>query len=109
MAIWRSDLNEESAASSTPIHRSIATNEMAPALTRGRNRSGRQSARSAFVLTPPFRPAKGGTLSAPLGMGEAIAARVSQQIGGERQQSLLHFEALKRLLDRDEPGWAKAR
>jgi ribulose-5-phosphate 4-epimerase/fuculose-1-phosphate aldolase len=40
---------------------------------------------------------------------EAVAARVGQQIGGERQQSLLHFEALKRLLDRDEPGWAKAR
>ena len=40
---------------------------------------------------------------------EAVAARVSQQIGGERQQSVLHFEALKRLLDRDEPGWAKAR
>jgi hypothetical protein len=40
---------------------------------------------------------------------EAMATRVSQQIGGERQQSVLHFEALKRLLDRDEPGWSKAR
>lgn len=36
-----------------------------------------------------------------------VAARVSRQIGGERQQSLLHFESLKRLLDRDEPGWSR--
>ena len=26
---------------------------------------------------------------------------------GERQQSELHFAALKRLLDRDEPGWSQ--
>jgi len=38
---------------------------------------------------------------------EAMAVQVSKQIGGERQQSSLHFEALKRLLDRDEPGWSK--
>jgi hypothetical protein len=30
---------------------------------------------------------------------------VAKQIGGERVQSELHFEALKRLLDRDEPSW----
>ena len=35
------------------------------------------------------------------------ARHVAAQIGGERQQSVLHFEALKRLLDRDEPGWSK--
>ena len=34
-----------------------------------------------------------------------VCAEVSKQIGGERLQSELHFEALKRLLDRDEPGW----
>ncbi len=36
-----------------------------------------------------------------------LASRVSRQIGGERAQSTLHFEALKRLLDRDEPGWSR--
>ncbi|MEI7446854.1 MAG: aldolase [Burkholderiales bacterium] len=36
---------------------------------------------------------------------DAMAAAVSAQIEGERQQSDLHFEALKRLLDRDAPGW----
>ncbi|UCD67691.1 MAG: aldolase [Betaproteobacteria bacterium] len=35
------------------------------------------------------------------------AKYVAEQIGGERQQSVLHFEALKRLLDRDEPGWSE--
>jgi ribulose-5-phosphate 4-epimerase/fuculose-1-phosphate aldolase len=35
------------------------------------------------------------------------AKYVADQIGGERQQSLLHFESQKRLLDRDEPGWSK--
>ena len=38
---------------------------------------------------------------------ENMVAEVCTQIGGERQQSVLHFEALKRLLDRDEPGWSK--
>jgi len=36
---------------------------------------------------------------------DAVCADVAKQIGGERQQSELHFAALKRLLDRDEPGW----
>jgi ribulose-5-phosphate 4-epimerase/fuculose-1-phosphate aldolase len=36
---------------------------------------------------------------------DEVCASVSKQIGGERQQSELHFAALKRLLDRDEPGW----
>jgi ribulose-5-phosphate 4-epimerase/fuculose-1-phosphate aldolase len=36
---------------------------------------------------------------------DEVCAQVSKQIGGERLQSELHFAALKRLLDRDEPGW----
>ena len=36
---------------------------------------------------------------------DEVCESVSKQIGGERQQSELHFAALKRLLDRDEPGW----
>jgi len=36
---------------------------------------------------------------------EAVCASVAAQIEGERQQSDLHFESLKRLLDRDAPGW----
>ncbi|HZP93032.1 MAG TPA: aldolase [Burkholderiales bacterium] len=38
---------------------------------------------------------------------ENMVAEVAKQIEGERQQSTLHFEALKRLLDRDEPGWSR--
>jgi ribulose-5-phosphate 4-epimerase/fuculose-1-phosphate aldolase len=38
---------------------------------------------------------------------EKMVAEVAAQIEGERQQSTLHFEALKRLLDRDEPGWSR--
>ncbi|HEX7954534.1 MAG TPA: aldolase, partial [Burkholderiales bacterium] len=38
---------------------------------------------------------------------DRMAADVGRQIESERQQSVLHFEALKRLLDRHEPGWAK--
>lgn len=37
----------------------------------------------------------------------AQARHTADQIEGERQQSVLHFEALKRMLDRDEPGWSK--
>jgi len=40
---------------------------------------------------------------------DEVCAQVAKQIGGERQQSELHFEALKRLLDRDEPGWRATR
>jgi hypothetical protein len=36
---------------------------------------------------------------------EAICKTVAAQIEGERQQSDLFFEATKRLLDRDAPGW----
>lgn len=38
---------------------------------------------------------------------EEIAEKTARQIAGESQQVTLHFEALKRLLDRDEPGWSK--
>jgi len=37
---------------------------------------------------------------------EKMAAEVAAQIAQERQQSTLHFESLKRILDRHEPGWS---
>ena len=40
---------------------------------------------------------------------DEVCAQAARQIGGERQQAELHFAALKRLLDRDEPGWSGAR
>ena len=36
---------------------------------------------------------------------EEIAALTAHQMAGESQQARLHFAALERLLDRDEPGW----
>ena len=36
-----------------------------------------------------------------------ICARVAAQIAGERQQSELFFDSIKRMLDRDEPGWSQ--
>ena len=36
---------------------------------------------------------------------DALCATVAAQVAGERQQSDLMFESLKRLLDRDSPGW----
>lgn len=38
-----------------------------------------------------------------------LVEQAAKQIEGERQQSVLHFEALQRLLDRHEPGWSKMR
>ena len=35
----------------------------------------------------------------------AIAEKTGQQMNAESQQAVLHLEALKRLLDRDQPGW----
>lgn len=35
-----------------------------------------------------------------------LVEQAARQIEGERQQSSLHFDALKRLLDRHEPGWS---
>ena len=37
---------------------------------------------------------------------EHLRQGVADQIGGERQQSILHFDSLKRILDREEPGWS---
>src|SRR6267378_5799964 len=36
---------------------------------------------------------------------EALAEHTANQIAGEAQQAFLHFDSLKRMLDRDEPGW----
>jgi ribulose-5-phosphate 4-epimerase/fuculose-1-phosphate aldolase len=36
-----------------------------------------------------------------------IARRTAQQMAGETQQAALHLAALKRLLDRDAPGWSR--
>jgi ribulose-5-phosphate 4-epimerase/fuculose-1-phosphate aldolase len=36
-----------------------------------------------------------------------VVERTVRQMAGESQQALLHFEALKRLLDRDEPDWCR--
>ena len=36
---------------------------------------------------------------------DEIAAKTARQMAGESEQAELHFAALKRLLDRDEPGW----
>jgi ribulose-5-phosphate 4-epimerase/fuculose-1-phosphate aldolase len=38
---------------------------------------------------------------------EAMAEHTARQIAGEAQQAFLHFESLKRMLDRDEAGWSK--
>ena len=38
---------------------------------------------------------------------EAMAEHTARQIAGEAQQAFLHFESLKRMLDRDEAGWSR--
>jgi len=40
-------------------------------------------------------------------VSDRMASDVAAAIEGERQQSALHFAALKRILDRDEPGWSR--
>jgi hypothetical protein len=35
----------------------------------------------------------------------ALAERTFNQIADGAQQAFLHFDSLKRMLDRDEPGW----
>lgn len=37
---------------------------------------------------------------------DATAARVAAQVDGERQQSDMFFASIKRMLDREEPGWS---
>lgn len=39
-------------------------------------------------------------------LSEHVAASTAKQMQGESQQAQLHFDALKRMLDRDEPGWS---
>ena len=43
----------------------------------------------------------------PLHNLRRMAARTNRQMAGENQQSIQHFESLKRVLDRDEPGWRR--
>ena len=38
---------------------------------------------------------------------DKLAAYTAAQIAGEAQQAFLHFDSLKRMLDRDEPGWRR--
>jgi len=38
---------------------------------------------------------------------DAVVAHAARQIANDTQQAFLHFESLKRLLDRDEPGWRR--
>jgi ribulose-5-phosphate 4-epimerase/fuculose-1-phosphate aldolase len=38
---------------------------------------------------------------------EHLRERTAQEIGCGREQSTLHFEALKRILDREQPGWCR--
>ena len=39
-------------------------------------------------------------------IADDLCAAVGQQIAGERGQSDLFFDSIKRMLDRDEPGWS---
>lgn len=41
-------------------------------------------------------------------VGDADCRAIAGQIAGERAQSDLYFAAVKRLLDRDQPGWRSA-
>jgi ribulose-5-phosphate 4-epimerase/fuculose-1-phosphate aldolase len=36
-----------------------------------------------------------------------VASKTARQIAGEKQQAVMHFEALKRILNQKEPGWSK--
>jgi hypothetical protein len=38
-------------------------------------------------------------------VSESVAAKTARQMAGESAQAALHFESIKRMLDRDEPGW----
>jgi ribulose-5-phosphate 4-epimerase/fuculose-1-phosphate aldolase len=40
---------------------------------------------------------------------EKIAAQTAAQMHAERQQPVLHLAAIKRLLDREQPGWSELR
>jgi ribulose-5-phosphate 4-epimerase/fuculose-1-phosphate aldolase len=38
---------------------------------------------------------------------DAVVAHAARQIADDTQQALLHFESIKRMLDREEPGWRR--
>ena len=38
---------------------------------------------------------------------ERIAGLTAQQMAGDDEQATLHFTAIKRMLDRDQPGWSR--
>jgi ribulose-5-phosphate 4-epimerase/fuculose-1-phosphate aldolase len=40
-------------------------------------------------------------------LSHGVASATAKQLAGERQQSDLHFAALKRILDREDPGWSR--
>jgi hypothetical protein len=42
-----------------------------------------------------------------LNIDPALAEHTFNQIAEVNEQAVLHFESLKRMLDRDEPGWRK--
>ena len=42
-------------------------------------------------------------------VSERVAMLTGKQMAEDSRQSELHFEALKRLLDRDEAGWSRFR
>ena len=48
-----------------------------------------------------------GTGHAPRVIPQEIVELTASQMREDRPQSLLHFAALKRLLDRDDPGWSR--
>jgi ribulose-5-phosphate 4-epimerase/fuculose-1-phosphate aldolase len=38
-------------------------------------------------------------------LDEAVVAHAARQIADDTRQAVLHFESIRRLLDRDDPGW----
>ena len=40
-------------------------------------------------------------------VSETVAEKTGRQMNEESAQAQLHLAALKRLLDRDEPGWSR--
>jgi ribulose-5-phosphate 4-epimerase/fuculose-1-phosphate aldolase len=42
-----------------------------------------------------------------LNIDPGLAERTFKQIADVNEQAFLHFDSLKRMLDRDEPGWRK--
>jgi ribulose-5-phosphate 4-epimerase/fuculose-1-phosphate aldolase len=40
-------------------------------------------------------------------LSHSVASATAKQMAGEREQSDLHFAALKRILDKEDPGWSR--